>query len=114
MDFIWIGLIMNNFYKRELSAIARKKGNRLNPNLFTSALVYILLAGGIAIFVLPSAETNLSALLYGALIGLIIYGVYDLTNFSTLKNFSLKMAVVDLMWGTFLCGVASLITKIIL
>jgi len=38
--------------------------------------------------------------LFGALFGLITYATYDLTNLATLKNWSLAVTVVDLIWGT--------------
>lgn len=104
---------MKRFYARELSRIARMEGNKLKPNLIPGLIVYLILALGITLFVFPLSSTLLESLIYGALFGFVIYGVYDLTNFSTLKNFSLKMTIADLMWGTFLLGIVSFLTKII-
>ena len=39
------------------------------------------------------------ALGYGALFGLVVYGVYDFTNLSTLRDWPLIVAVVDVAWG---------------
>jgi uncharacterized membrane protein len=33
---------------------------------------------------------------------------YDLTNYATLKVWSMKVTVLDIIWGTFLTGSASL------
>ena len=68
---------------------------------------------GISIFVIPSSQTSLQALIYGALLGLITYGIYDLTNFSIIKEYSLKITIIDIIWGTFLLGIVSFLTKII-
>ena len=41
--------------------------------------------------------------LTGALLCLVIYGVYDFTNYSTLKDFPLKVALADAAWGSVVC-----------
>ena len=43
----------------------------------------------------------------GAVLGLIAYGTYDFTNYATLKQWPLTMVIVDLIWGTFITGVAA-------
>ena len=39
-------------------------------------------------------------LLLGALLGLVTYAAYDLTNLATLSGFPLVVALVDVTWGT--------------
>ena len=41
--------------------------------------------------------------------GLVIYGVYDLTNYAVLRGWTLKVTLLDIGWGTFACGVLSLL-----
>jgi uncharacterized membrane protein len=43
----------------------------------------------------------------GALVGLAMYGVYDLTNLATFDNWTTRMALQDTAWGTFLCSVTA-------
>jgi uncharacterized membrane protein len=43
-----------------------------------------------------------------------MYGLYDLTNYATLKGYTLEMTVVDMAWGTFLCGTAASVTSYLL
>ena len=40
----------------------------------------------------------------GALFGLILYGVYDLTNLAILEKWTRSMTVADIAWGCVLCG----------
>ncbi len=40
-----------------------------------------------------------SAVVYGALFGLVVYGVYDFTNYSTLRQWPFVLALVDVAWG---------------
>lgn len=48
-----------------------------------------------------------TAFLQGSLLGASMYGVYDFTNYATLKNYSLEMTLADWAWGTFACGFAA-------
>jgi len=100
IDFVWLGLVAKNFYKREI-------GFKRIKNWPVALIIYILLAIGITVFVNPKT------FLMGALFGLIIYAVYDLTNFITLDSWSIKLVLVDILWGALLCGsISYLISKI--
>ncbi|MEJ2347866.1 MAG: DUF2177 family protein [Patescibacteria group bacterium] len=78
-------------------------------------LIYLLLALGVNIFVLPKAGGIPSkALIYGGLLGLIAYATYDLTNFAIFKNFTLKMTVIDILWGMFIVGFVSFLVTLII
>jgi uncharacterized membrane protein len=103
IDLVWLGFIAKKIYDQLLTPFER------TLNWLPAVLTYLLLASGIFIFVLPFANNNTKALLYGALFGLITYGVYDLTNLATLKNWPTKLVVIDMIWGSFLCALTALI-----
>jgi uncharacterized membrane protein len=48
-----------------------------------------------------------TAVIHGAVVGFMAYATYDLTNQSTLKNWSTTLTVADLIWGTVLSAAAS-------
>jgi uncharacterized membrane protein len=76
-------------------------------NLPVGLAFYLLYIVGIIVFaVLPGVEKGsvVEALWRGALLGLVAYGTYDLTNLSTLKDWSPAITVVDMVWGTVLTG----------
>jgi uncharacterized membrane protein len=50
------------------------------------------------------------ALLVGMLFGFITYSTYDLTNLATLKDWPLKITIIDLIWGSSLGGLVSTVT----
>ncbi len=103
IDFTWLGLIAKNFYDQQFQAFQRK-----DINWPAAILTYILLILGISFLALPQADGNkVPALFYGGLFGLISYGVYDLTNYATLANWPIKLVIVDMIWGAFLCGVTA-------
>ena len=49
----------------------------------------------------------------GAILGLIAYGTYDLTNLAVMKGFTTRIAIIDMIWGTVLTGAVSGITAAI-
>lgn len=112
-DFIWIQLIMGKFYSKEFSKIGRKEKGKLKPKLLPGLIAYLIIALGVSIFAIPLSNTPLTSLIYGTLFGLIIYGAYDLTNISVLKDYSRKLAIIDIIWGTILLGIVSFLTRII-
>jgi uncharacterized membrane protein len=101
LDLVWIGLVANRFYKQELAGIARMDGDNFAIRLGPVLVLYPLVILGLQVFVLPRAAAGQpwSAALWGGLFGFIGYGVYDLTNYATLTQYSLRMTVVDMCWG---------------
>jgi uncharacterized membrane protein len=98
LDGLWLGVVMSAFYRSQLSLIARMSGNRLAPLWTPALLVYVLLAFGIVVFVLPRTPDE-APIARGALFGLVVYGVYDLSNLSDLKRGPVLLTAVDIAWG---------------
>ena len=98
LDGLWLGVVMSAFYRSQLSLIARMSGNRLAPLWTPALLVYVLLAFGIVVFVLPRTPGE-APIARGALFGLVVYGVYDLSNLSHLKRGPVLLTAVDIAWG---------------
>ena len=105
VDILWLGVIARSFYHRHLGRFFRERVN------WTAAIIfYFLYILGMIIFaILPSINyASLGrALLLGALYGLFTYATYDLTNLATLKDWPVKIVVVDILWGMVLGGLVS-------
>jgi uncharacterized membrane protein len=110
LDGLWLGLLMNGFYKRQLAPLARMSGGDMTPIWPAAAVVYICLALGMTLLVLTRARSPLDALALGTVLGLVIYGVYDFTNYATLRDWPVALVVVDVAWGGVLCGATAWIT----
>lgn len=113
IDLFWLGFIMRDFYMESLAEKARVINGALAPHWPASLAVWLLIVLGIFAFVLPRANSIMTALVLGALYGFILYGVYDLTNFATLSNWPVKLVVADIVWGTFLNAIVSSIAYLI-
>jgi uncharacterized membrane protein len=112
IDFFWIVFISKKFYFNELRHIAIIKKGSIKAKLFPVIVLYIIIAFGLVFFALTSASL-VENILRGAFLGFVIYSVYDLTNYSILKNYSLKLTLIDLAWGTTLSGICSAIVSLI-
>lgn len=111
---LWLGFIAKGLYDKEIGTLIRKSGDSMAPNWPAALLVYVAIVSGVIIFVLPKLDTQyITALGYGALFGLVLYGTYDFTNYAVLANWSLKITVIDLFWGAFLCSMTTVFAMFI-
>ncbi len=112
VDLIWLGIIMKSFYAQEIGTLMRRNGELLVPRWSAAALVYLLIPGGLILFVRPmlGATAPLSlAFGWGALFGLVLYGVYDMTNLAVLEKWTWRVALADMAWGGVLCGLSAVV-----
>jgi uncharacterized membrane protein len=111
VDIIWLGFVAKKFYRNNLGFI-------LSPDVNWSAAIsfYLMYIVGIIIFaVVPALEKDslVKAILWGSLYGFFTYATYDLTNMATIKNWPLKVVMVDILWGVFLCSMVASISFLI-
>ena len=106
MDAIWLGVLMTDFYQSQLADIARTGPDGSLAPLWAAAIpVYLLVVLGVMWFVHPKSESGVSAAAgWGALFGIISFGIYDLTSLALLDGFSTTMAMVDIAWGGVVCA----------
>lgn len=98
LDAIWLSTMASRLYRPALGDTMLDK-LRVAPAL----VFYLLYPVGIVIFAAMPAVQGASAgiaLSYGALFGLLAYATYDLTNYATLRKWTLKLAVIDLVYGS--------------
>lgn len=105
LDALWIGLYMAPAYKSALGELMLEQ-----PRLAAAALFYLLYAAGLVLLAVAPGLRALSwpsAALHGAVLGLIAYGTYDLTNYALLKAWPLGLALIDIAWGSVLSAAAA-------
>ncbi len=113
LDLLWIGAIANLFYAGELASFVRRTGDTIAPNWWGTAIGYICMTIGVVFFVAPKfveREVGWSAFLWGALMGLVVYGVYEFTNYGLLVNWPIRVVIVDVLWGMVIYGITSFAT----
>lgn len=108
IDSVWLRTMFTRLYKPEVGEMMINGGFRMGPAI-AFYLLYII--GMLYFAVMPALASGRwqAALLQGAVLGFLCYMTYDLTNYATLKVWSLKVTIADVIWGTFLTGSASLV-----
>jgi len=99
-----------DLYKSKTLAIS---GKGYTTRYYSAVMVYLALALGIIVFVIPrmrtSSNTTLQnrfqdALLYGGLFGMATYAVFDFTMHFMFDKWDLSVSIMDTLWGGILCS----------
>jgi uncharacterized membrane protein len=91
IDFIYLNVIKDYFNKQ----IQSVQSSKVQVNFLGVAICYIFLIAGINYFIIkPRKSVNEAFLL-----GLVIYGVYETTNYALFKNWSMITVIIDTLWG---------------
>jgi uncharacterized membrane protein len=105
IDSIWLRSMYTRLYVPAIGPLLMG-GVRMGP----AVAFYLLYILGMMVFAVGPGLASGSwktALINGALFGFFTYMTYDLTNFATLKIWSLKVTILDIIWGTVLTGLAA-------
>lgn len=107
IDIPWLYVMGKKVYSIKLGHLLSE-----NPQLLPALIFYLIYPVGILFFVLNPAIKdgwNVSKVAFmGALLGLIAYGTYDLTNNATLKDWPFLVTVIDIVWGMLLTSIVSI------
>jgi uncharacterized membrane protein len=91
LDFIWINFFLKY---RFFPMIEKVQKSPISLNIYGAIIAYIILFLFIYMF-LPKTDTYLEAFF----LGFLAYGIYDSTNFATLKDWDPVTAILDSLWG---------------
>jgi uncharacterized membrane protein len=109
LDGIWLGVVSKSVYQKYIGELMLK-----NPRLFPAVLFYLIFALAVMVFVVVPAQQRhwnvWQVVGHGALLGLVVYGGYDLTNLALLKGWPLGISIIDILWGVTFSAAVSLIT----
>jgi len=104
LDAIWLGTMAQRLYAPAIGHLMRP-GFAWEPAL----AFYLLYVLGLVVFgVMTGLAGGRWSVAAGscALLGLIAYATYDLTNQATLRDWPWLVTLVDLAWGTFASAIA--------
>ncbi len=106
LDAIWLSVMTTRLYRGAMPSLLLDK-----PNWAPAVGFYLLYAVGVVLLVVrPALDgdwTIARVVGTGALLGLVAYGTYDLTNQATLRGWSTLVTVVDLTWGATLTAIVA-------
>jgi uncharacterized membrane protein len=106
LDFCWLSLAGPNLYRPLLGNLPLLD----RPVWWAAASFYLVYAAGVAaLAVAPALNSNswIGALRRGAILGLVAYATYDLTNQATLSGWPVAITLADIAWGVALTAIAA-------
>lgn len=112
VDAVWLSTVGRSVYFVELAGMLKDR-----PDFVVAFIFYAIFVAGLVGFVISPAMAAGDvwyAVKMGAFFGFVSYATYDLTNLSSMKGFTAKIAMIDLAWGTFLSATVSSLTVLAL
>ena len=101
LDGFYLNLTKDYFNKQVKSI----QGSDIKANFVAIGITYIFLIYGLNYFIIQKNRSVKDA----ALLGLVIYGVYEFTNLSIFTNWSVLSTIIDTTWGAVVFGLTTAI-----
>jgi len=103
LDYVYISTFSNHF-KEQIYKVQKQP---LKMNIRSAILCYILLILGLYYFILKENKSLKDAFL----LGIFVYGIYELTTMSLLKEWKWSTVIIDTIWGGILFASTIYITR---
>tara|TARA_B100001057_G_C22202483_1_gene701317 strand:+ start:166 stop:537 length:372 start_codon:yes stop_codon:yes gene_type:complete len=91
LDYSYIYNIKNYFNNMIISI----QGKEMNIKYLGVMLAYVFLFIILKLFVID----NKLSIINSFILGMSIYGVYDMTNYATISNWDFNFVILDTLWG---------------
>ena len=107
VDYLYLSNVSHLYNKLMLKV----QGSKLEFKLVPAIVVYISLVASWVYFIYPtlSKKTLLQSCIDAAVLGFVIYSVYDFTNLATIKDWRLDLSIMDSIWGAILYALSTFI-----
>lgn len=110
LDGIWLGVVAMPWYQEAFSTLLREE-------FVTLPWVLFYLGYGAAVMylaVVPNLTKSLEkSVLAGCVLGATAYGTYNLTGYSIIAGWPLKMSLIDWGWGTLATGLLAMVGSMV-
>lgn len=103
LDGCYLTLI-NSYFNNQINKI---QGSNIQIKLIPTAITYVFLIFILEYFIISKKANYKDAFL----LGFCIYAVYEFTNYSLFKNWSLFTVIIDTLWGGILYALTTYLTS---
>ena len=112
IDFIWLYINADKYN----NLVENIQKSPLSINLIGAFFSYLILIIGLFFFSIPMIKYKLKenknnlfllSIIYGGGLGLLLYGMFNATNYGLFKNYDYKIALIDSFWGFILLTIGS-------
>ena len=107
IDILWLTFVGAKLFRDTLGDVLAQ-----DVRMAPAIAFYLLYSLGVVFFAIAPALRDASvmtALINGAMFGLMTYATYDLTNYATVRNWTLNLTIIDLSYGAALTAVTALL-----
>ena len=105
IDSIYLN-VMKEYFSKQIQSI---QGTAPKLNFLGVAFCYIFLIIGLNYFIIKPRKSVNDAFLFG----LVIYGVFDTTNYALFNKWSILTVIIDTLWGGLLFASTTYIVNMI-
>lgn len=112
LDLAWISVVASNLYQSQIGHLIAP-----SPNAAGAAAFYLIFVAGMVHYgARPNdAKATMRQRVTGAaLFGFFTYATWALTAYAVLKDFTLLVAVTDILWGAAACSLVTWLTATLL
>ena len=108
VDMFWHIFVAPKLFREQIGHLMGDK-----VKIYAGLIFYFINAAAILLFVINPAVENkniMHALFYGGFLGFSMYSTYNFTNLALLRNWPIKLTIIDLAWGAFAAAATSVIS----
>ena len=106
IDSLWI----MGASKLHTSVVQKVQKSPLKVNYIPAFLFYIIASLGFVLIIQKLSHSVKEAFQYGLILGLLMYGTFDLTNKAIFVDYPWWYTMADMTWGTLVVGIVSALT----
>ena len=118
IDIPMITIINKKMYSDAFLKINNGNISTGSSGIISAIICYLLLTFGIYYFIVGPEIHNFTSynkiFIKGLLLGLLVYGIYNTTNKSTINKYSTLVTIIDTIWGSILFGIVSVLSLFII
>jgi len=103
LDGMYLNFIKNYFNKQ----VVLIQGSPIELKMIPTALTYVFLVFLLEYFIIAKKQNFKTAFL----LGFSVYAVYELTNYSLFKKWSIFIVFLDTLWGGILFALTTFLTS---
>ena len=104
LDYVYLSMI-KSYFENQVKII---QGSPLKLNFLAAAICYIFLILGLNYFIIKPKRSIQDAFL----LGLVIYGVYETTNWALFEKWSVLTVIMDTLWGGILFAATTYVVNL--
>ncbi len=112
LDYFGLSYIVKPVFEKDVGPVLRDS-ILIGPALVFYAFYIAVLLWFVSWPALQNGHSLIWVFGSAALLGAMAYGTYEFTNLATIKGWTWRMVMTDLVWGTFLTGTAATVGVLI-